>query len=273
MKGGASSSSKTPPSQLAHATKSTDVLRSTHPTTCSTADTAPSEAMWAHAGSLASFYDAKAGLHTPETAAPRGTPDLLRESPDTDELLQDTPSPRLYDSAPVGVSCPPMSPPSPLQHTASVAPSTSASPGGQVPSESPQVAPSPSTSPGAQVSSECPQLPPDACVCSPELPMSPGAMAIVVAAGLAAGSPMARTPAAADAPGSLGSAAVAVESTPKATTPGVKTRTAVGLGKLRTPGRRELKAILADPVAQDAVEALKVLGPTVCDLREQRACS
>ena len=44
--------------------------------------------------------------------------------------------------------------------------------------------------------------------------------------------------------------------TPEPVTPGG--RSAVRLGKLRTPGRRELKAILSDSVALNAVETLRV---------------
>lgn len=249
---GASPSTQTPPSQLARATRSSSSSAPMERPTASTAQTSQSErtpdAVWAQAESQAGFFQSNAVISrnaecsTPHTASSRDTVDLLRESPATDELLKESPSPRLVGPSPRLVSSSPMSPPSPLQHNASPSPPRNSASGG-------------TNDQKAAASSS----PAQASVGATELPLSPGAMAIIVAAGMAAGSPLTgeqSVTAAATPPGSPVLAAPLACPTQEPVTPG--TRTAVGLGKLRTPGRRELKAILSDSVAQHAVETLKV---------------
>lgn len=118
------------------------------------------------------------------------------------------------------------------------------------------------TSSDAPVALDSPTAQPATSMRATELPVKPGAVAILVAAGMAARSPLVgREAVAAAVPGSPVLAASA-DSDVEQTTPG--SRIAVGLGKLRTPGRRELRGILADPVAQKAAEELKVSRLALC---------
>lgn len=203
--------------------------------------------VWAQAESHAGFFQLgamgpqNAAVRTPPSACSRDTAELLRESPATDDLLKESPSPQSNRENPHFLCSYSSKPPSPLQHSTAGASTT-----GDVQSE-PQ-----SSNSEAQANR------------STDLPISPSAMAIIVAAGMAAGSPLTG-----ESPKLAQTVPTLAANPPPPVTPTAGTRTALGVGKVRTPGRRELKAILSDSIAQHAIESLKV---STCLMRVECYC-